>query len=134
MNKNIDEYKNDYEKIEASKEFKIKMKNEMKKSNNKKGLRVFIGIAASFIFCFGVVSNMSSEFAYAMSGVPILGNLVKVMTFGKYEKVDDGYEIKVEIPEIKGLLDKELQGKLNYEFREQANSVIASFEESVREL
>ena len=134
MNKNINEYKNDYEKIEASEEFKSKIKNEIKKSNDKKNLKAFIGLAASFVLCFGIVANISFKFAYAMSDVPGLDSFVKVVTFGKYENIDDGYEIKVEIPEIEGLLDEELQGELNEEFREIASSVILSFEESVREL
>ena len=86
------------------------------------------------MIAFGVAANVSPTFAYAMSDVPVLSGIVKVVTMGKYENKDNGYEIKVETPKIEGLLDEETQKKLNDEFEDQAESVIASFEKSVKEL
>lgn len=134
MSKKIDDFKKQYENIKATEELIMKANKEIKKSKAKRGFAAVAGSAAAFVIAFGVAANVSPTFAYAMSDVPVLSGIVKVVTMGKYENKDSGYEIKVETPKIEGLLDEETQKKLNDEFEDQAESVIASFEKSVKEL
>ena len=112
----------------------MKANKEIKKSKAKRGFTAAIGSAAAFVLAVGVAANVSPTFAYAMSDIPVISGIVKVVTMGKYENTDNGYEIKVETPKIEGLIDEETQKKLNDEFAEQAQSVIAGFEQSVKEL
>lgn len=88
------------------------------------------GAAAAFILIFNCIPNL----AYAVSDIPILGTAVKIVTLGRFEVYEENYEAKVVTPKIEGLLDKELQDKLNREFAENANAVIAAFEKDVKEL
>lgn len=134
MNNKIEDFKKEYENIHASEELIMKVNNEIKKSKIKRGFGIGMGAAAAFIITIGVAANVSPNFAYAMNDVPILGGIVKVVTFGKYENKDDGYEIKVETPQIEGLIDEKTQEKLNEEFKDQAQSVMEGFEQSVKEL
>lgn len=134
MSDKIEKLRKQYENIQASEELIMKAEKEIRKSKSKRGFKAGIGTAAAFIFAVGVAANASPSFAYAMSDVPLMGSIVKVVTLGKYENTDGGYEIKVNTPQIEGLIDEETQAKLNEEFKDQAQSVIAAFEQDVKEL
>ena len=134
MSDKIEKLRKQYENIQASEELIMKAEKEIRKSKSKRGFKAGIGTAEAFIFAVGVAANASPSFAYAMSDVPLMGSIVKVVTLGKYENTDGGYEIKVNTPQIEGLIDEETQAKLNEEFKDQAQSVIAAFEQDVKEL
>lgn len=88
------------------------------------------GVAAAFVLVFNLAPNL----AMAASKVPVLGAAVKIVTLGRYEVHEGGYDAKVITPKIEGLLDKETEDKLNSEFKENAAAVIAAFEEDIRDL
>lgn len=134
MSNRIDELKKQYENIQVPEELIMKANKEINKSKTFRGLKTGIGAAAAFVVAVGIVANVSPSFAYAMSDVPVMGSIVKVVTLGKYENTDGGYEIKVNTPQIEGLIDEATQAKLNEEFKDQAQSVIAAFEQNVKEL
>lgn len=134
MSKRIDEFKNQYENIKASEDLIMKAEKEIKKSRRIRVYRTCAATAAALVLSVGLAANVSPTFAYAMSNVPVMSEIVRVITLGRYQWEDNGYEIKVETPQLEGLLDKEIQDKLNEEFQEQAQSVIAGFEQSVKEL
>lgn len=96
----------------------------------KKTMYSAAGIAAAFVLMFNCIPSL----AYAVSDIPILGDVVRVVTFGRFEVQEDGYEAKIVTPKIEGLLNKELEEKLNKEFQENANAVICAFEKDVKEL
>lgn len=87
-------------------------------------------IAAAFVLMFNCIPSL----AYAVSDIPILGDVVRVVTFGRFEFHENGYEAKVVTPKVEGLLNKELEEKLNTEFQENADAVICAFEKDVKEL
>lgn len=86
--------------------------------------------AATFVLTFNCIPAL----AYAASNVPILGTVVRVVTFGRFEIHEENYEAKVVTPKIEGLLNQELEEKLNREFEKNANAVISAFEKDVKEL
>ena len=94
----------------------------------KKTMYSAAGIAAAFILTLNCIPSL----AYAASDIPILGDVVRVVTFGRFEVQKDGYEAKVVTPKIEGLLNKELEEKMNMEFQENANALICAFEKDVK--
>ena len=134
MSDRMDQFKKQYESIKAPEDLIMKANKEIKKSKAKRGFKTGIGAAAAFVVAVGVVANVSPSFAYAMSDVPVMGSLVRIVTLDKYEKSEGGYDISVNTPQIEGLIDEETQAKLNEEFKEQSQSVIAAFEQNVKEL
>lgn len=134
MNK-IDELKEKYEDIKAPEELKENIKKTINAEKKRKSpFKKYAGIAA----CVGITAiaalNVSPAIVYASADIPILGTIVKIVTFGRYEKQENGYEANIVTPQIEGLLDKNLQDKLNEEFKENANSVISAFEKDVKAL
>ena len=133
MDKKLEELKKEYSEIKASEELKSKMENEFKKSNGRKNLKTALGTVAAVLIVFGVAVNASPSFACAMNDIPVVGDIVKVVTMGKYENVDNGFEITINTPQIQGLKNKDLEKQLNSEFKEQADCVKAIFEKDIEE-
>ena len=134
MNK-LEDLKKEYESIKATEKFRKDTEKLIKKGKGydvmiKKVLCWTAGIAASFVLVF----NCFPSLAIAASEVPILKNVVKAVTFDRFEIKDNGYEATVVTPKIEGLLDKDLENKLNEEFKENADSVIRAFEKDIKEL
>lgn len=133
--KNFNKIRQEYEAIKASDEFKSKINDTIKQENQKKKFHFkatigSISAAAAFVIAFNCLPSLAN----ATADIPILSSLVRVVTLGKYEVKDNGYEAKVVTPKVEGLLDKELEQKLNNEFKENADSVIKAYEKDVRDL
>lgn len=87
-------------------------------------------VAAVFVLSFNCIPSL----AYAVSDIPVLKDVVRVVTFGRFEVENGGYEAKVVTPKVEGLLNKDLEEQLNKEFKENSQAVIAAFEKDVKEL
>ena len=133
-NQFFDDLKKEYNNINASEEFIMKMNKQIKKENTKRKIRVSITAAAAFIVLAGVTLNSSPALAYALSDVPVISSIVNVVTFGKYTVKDDGYELDINTPKIEGLSNKDLEENLNNTFKEQADTVKELFQKNVDEL
>lgn len=134
MNK-LNKLKDEYESIKPSEAFSMKMKKIIKNKKgygnmSKKILGFGAGIAAAFVLTFNLIPGLAA----AASDVPVLGSVIKVITFGRFEVHDNGYDANIVTPQIEGLLDKALEDKLNNEFKENARSIILAFENDVKTL
>ncbi len=90
--------------------------------------------AAALAVAFVLTFNCIPSLAYAASDVPILGDIVRVVTFGRFEVQEENYDAKVNIPKIEGLLNKDLENKLNKELADNANTIITAFENDIRQM
>lgn len=116
--------------VEAPFDIGVEIKKEELKMKKRKIACTAAGAAAAFVLVFNCAPNL----ARAASNVPILGAAVKIVTLGRYEVHEGGYDAKVVTPQLEGLLDKETEDRLNKEFKENAAAVIAAFEEDIRDL
>ena len=96
----------------------------------KKTMYSAAAIAASFVLMVNCIPSL----AYAASDVPILGDIVRVVTFGRFEVQGDNYEANITTPKIEGLLNKDLENKLNKELEDNANTIIATFESDIKKM
>ena len=110
------------------------LKESEKKNMYKKFVLKRVGLSVATVSAlFVLLINCVPGLAYASSEIPVLGEIVRVVTFGRYEVKNKGYEANVVTPKIEGLLDKELEDKINKEFRENSQAVIAAFENEIKE-
>lgn len=112
-------------------DLKEREKEIMRKKSKFKEVVLSLGTVAA-IFVLSV--NLIPDLAYASSKIPVLGEIVRVVTFGRYEVKNNGYEANVVTPKIEGLLNKQLEDKLNNEFKENSQAIIAAFEQDIKEL
>lgn len=135
MNKKLVSMKEEYMTITAPDTLKERINATMKESKrNTSTWKNIAGLAASLVVALVVSLNLSPVFATTVAGVPGMSEIVKVLTFGKHVVNDGGYQANIATPKIEGLLDKELQDKLNADFKENANALILGFESDMKAL
>lgn len=130
----INNLKKEYNNINVSEEFIMKMNNQIKNEKRKRNVKISTTVAAAFIVVFGAALNVSPALAYALSDVPVINSIVRVVTFGKYEENQNGYGLSINTPQLEGFVNEELQAKLNAEFKAQGEKVRELFEKDAAEL
>lgn len=129
----VDEYK----EMHASEKLRERVESIMKEKATKRnhtGLKASLCAVACFVLVAVSAVNLFPSLATAAEDVPVVRDIVRVITFGRYENHDDGYDASVTTPKLEGLLDKELEDKLNEQFKENAAAIIKAYEDDVREL
>lgn len=91
------------------------------------------GVAAACALLFAGV-NASPAFAKAMSDVPVLGEIVKVMTIREYVEQDGSTEMHIETPGIANLGNPELEQTLNNKYLEENKKLYEDFKNEVAQL
>lgn len=84
-------------------------------------IRKFNYAIAMAMLMFVLLTNVSPEFAYAMQELPIIGDIVKVITIRNYFDKDGNSEIEMEIPNIKN--DNNSQSQTNENVNEDVNQL-----------
>jgi hypothetical protein len=131
--------KKNYEDVEIPEELDFVVRKALDthkrklKKGSKKGLKWTSGVAAAVLILFATV-NMNSSIAYAMSEVPVVGKLVKVLMVKEYKINEDTYNAEVKVPAVEGLENKELQNSLNEKYLAENEKLYAEFSKEVEEL
>ncbi len=125
---------------------KVKMeeaKRENRKDRNRTRVARLVASAAALVIAFIALPNISPTIAYAMEKVPVIGQLVKIVTFRDYEYEDEQHRADVEIPElVVEATSQETQpsetienttGEINAEIREITNELLSEFAKYMRE-
>lgn len=109
----------------------------------KKRIRKAAIAVAAFVMVFMILPNTSASIAYAMGQIPIIGSLVKVITFRDYQYETDRNMADIKVPEIKAegaAADSETQDKLNRttdeinaEIQKITDDLIKEFEENAKD-
>lgn len=151
-NRSIEELKEAYQEPYMSKEQIEKMKrriDEAKLENrrNKKHIGKRITVAAAVVAAaFVILPNTSASVAYAMENIPILGNLVEVVTFRDYQYEDDRHRADIEVSELvpqsvtdqvseqSQVIQENLQKtteEINAEIQQITDKIMTEFEENL---
>ncbi|MDF2530762.1 MAG: hypothetical protein K0Q65_343 [Clostridia bacterium] len=104
----------------------IKAHKRRMKKGSRLGLKWTSGFAAAVILLFAVV-NMNYSIAYAMSEVPVIGSLVKVLIVREYKIDQDKYNAEIKTPAVEGLENKELHNSLNEKYLAENEKLYVEF-------
>lgn len=88
--------------------------------------RIAAGVTAAALGMFAVLPNINPEIAFAMRDMPVIGGLVKVITFRTYEDRHGFISADAEIPEVKNL--GTAGEELNKEISRYIDGIIAQYE------
>lgn len=136
--------KKEYQKLHMSKEQLEELRTKMERAGmeNRKQYNKgrIIKVAAAIAACMGafiILPNTSGTVAHAMGELPVIGELVKVVTFRNYEYETDRNTADIDVPEIKleeqsagsGTKEKlkETTDKINVEIREITDKLVEEF-------
>ncbi|WP_097014975.1 DUF3298 and DUF4163 domain-containing protein [Anaerocolumna aminovalerica] len=133
--KKLYDLKNDYLKVQIPDELEFLVKKSiMKKEKNMKRKRKFLtctaSVAAAAAVFVGTI-NISPVAAQAMSNVPVLKDLVKVVTFREYHYEDDSHELDIKVPQINGLENSELEDILNDNYIKENEQLYKEFMDQI---
>lgn len=116
---------------------------EQCKEKQTNGFKIAAAAAVVAAGIFIILPNTSGTIAHAMEQIPIIGSLVKVVTFRDYEYEGDRNMADIEVPEIKAdgtLPDTALQenldrttAEINAEIQKITDGLIAEFEKNLKD-
>lgn len=110
-------------------------KKSEKRMINMKRLTKNIGAtAAALSIGFIGMANFSPTFAKSMSDLPIIGDIVNVVTFTQFNYQEDTYNATLTAPVIEGLKDKDLEETLNSKYAKENKALFEQFEKEVASL
>lgn len=100
----LKELRKEYESVSMSEDQAERMKEEMKRAahekNKNRKIILLAKCAAAAAAVFIVLPNTSANVAYAMSGIPVVGRLVEVVTFRDYRYESERHTADIQTPEL----------------------------------
>lgn len=100
----------------------------------KKWIRNVAATAAVVTISFIGAANLSPAFAQSISDIPVLGTLVKVVSFRQFDYHEDTYNASIDTPVLEGLKNEELQNTLNTKYLEENKKLYEQFEAEVADM
>lgn len=100
----------------------------------KKWIRNVAATAAVVAISFIGAANLSPAFAQSISDIPVLGTLVKVVSFRQFDYHEDTYNASIDTPVLEGLKNEELQNTLNTKYLEENKKLYEQFEAEVADM
>ena len=140
-NKGIKELKKEYMETQVPKELDFvvrrSLKEAMKDIKKKSIYRRTYATAASIAVSVAILTagvNISPAFADTMSRIPVIGSVVKVLTFKEYIVNEDNYNANIKVPSIEGLENKELESSLNEKYMAENKALYEEFMVGMKEM
>jgi len=125
MNDKLKKLHTQYKDIPIPQELEMMIEKNLQRppKKRKRKLPLFLTSVAAAAILFTVGLNTNPAMAKNLADVPVIGQVVKVLTFTEYELVKDEYTVDIQVPQISGssadieaLNEKYAQeGKLLYE-------------------
>lgn len=105
------------------------------KTNRIKILPRIAVVAACFIFVIlFVLPNVSVTYAQSFENVPILRDIIRVVTIRNYFYSDEYHEMNVDIPEIDDIENSEAAENINKDITELTEQIVKEFYEEVEDI
>jgi hypothetical protein len=135
MDKNLEKLKSNYMDIEIPTELDEVVNKALNSHYKKKKtqLKVLMGSGAAAALLM-LALNTSPTFAKSLSKIPVLGDVVKVMTFVEYKVDDEKHQAKIKVPAISNLKDKNLEQSLNDKYLSENKQLYQEFMQEVETL
>lgn len=142
-------WKEEYQKPQMSEQQEEKLRQSIKEAkimkrerHPKAAIIRFTSAAAACIAAFVLLPNLSATAAEAMEKIPVLGQLVNVVTFRDYQYDNDRNTAKITVPEIRPdakVTESEAQDilsrttdEINAEIQEITDRIIKEFEDGLK--
>jgi hypothetical protein len=134
LDKNLEKLKQKYEDVPIPEGLDFLVKNALKqgrKAASKKKIYKKAAVAAAsaaiVASALTIGANTNEVMAKTLADMPIIGGIVKVLTFKHYAVNEDKYNADIKVPEIQGLENKALQNSLNEKYMEENKKLYDSF-------
>lgn len=83
--------------------------------------------AAAAVLLLTISLNISPAFAAALSDIPVIGKIVKIITFNEIRDTKNNSSLEIKTPAIEGLENEELKDSLNTKYIEESKQLYKEF-------
>lgn len=123
----MEQLKNKYKDIPIPSELDRVVEQALRKKNNKKPLAWWgAGVAAAAVI-FTTSLNISPALAKSLSDVPVVKNIVEVLTFKEYHLNEGNYEADIQVPKVDNMENTSLQESLNNKYLAESQQLYEKF-------
>lgn len=133
----MNKFRNEYENIEIPDELEFLVRTTIKEQEKKMKRKNIINKSVIAAAVAGIVFvgsiNLSYEISYALSEVPVLGSIVRVLTFKTFELKDNNFDAQLTTPAIEGL-DSKLEAMLNEKYLDENQKLYDDFMKEIDEM
>ena len=91
-------------------------------------------LTAAAALLLTITLNISPALANTLSDVPVIGKIVRILTFQEIKETKNNSSIEIKTPAIEGLDNTELQNSLNSKYIAEGKELYKQFEESMAAL
>ncbi len=142
VDKSLNQLKKEYIEADIPKELDFLVRKALKDSGIYRRKRKYLFkrasvVAASialFVTTLTVGVNTSPVFAASLSEIPVVGSVVKVLTFREYTVNEDKHKANIKVPAIQGLENKALQNSLNEKYLNENKKLYDEFIANMEDL
>lgn len=136
MDEKLKELEKQYNKVPIPKELDFVVEHALqqgKKKRKKRAPQWLLGsAAAAMLFTAGL--NVSPAMARTLADIPVVGSVVKVLTWTEYEVKEETYDADIKVPSIENLENKDLANALNEKYRSESKALYNDFIADVGDL
>lgn len=123
----MEQLKNKYKDIPIPSELDRVVEQALRKKNNKRPLAWWgAGVAAAAVI-FTTSLNISPALAKSLSDVPVVKNIVEVLTFKEYHLNEGNYEADIQVPKVDNMENTSLQESLNNKYLAESQQLYEKF-------
>lgn len=135
MDKNLERLKSKYMDIEIPSDLDDVVNKALNRSRkkNRTPIKILVGsgaVAAQLM----VGLNTNPVLSKSLSDVPVIGNVINVMTFVEFKVDDEKHHASIKVPSISNLKDNDLEKSLNEKYLKENKQLYQEFMQEVESL
>ncbi|WP_426332786.1 DUF3298 domain-containing protein [Paenibacillus silvae] len=134
MDDKLNRMKQEYESIPIPDELNEMVNRTIASRRTKIKAMPWLASAAAACILLSVGVNASPTFAKALSEVPVLGQIVKVITLREYTEQNENTDVHLKTPGIADTGDPELEQSLNTKYLEENKKLYEGFKDEMNQL
>lgn len=134
MNDKLKNLKEQYNNIPIPKKLESVIEKNLQcpPKKSKRKLPIFFTSVAAAAVLFTVGLNTNPAMAKSLADVPVIGQVVQVLTFTKYEMEKDAYTAEIQVPQITGS-SADIEA-LNEKYAEEGKTLYEQFKADIEEM
>lgn len=135
MDKNLERLKSKYMDIEIPSDLDDVVNKALNRprKKNRTPLKILVGSGATAALLM-IVLNTNPVLAKSLSDVPLIGNVMNVMTFVEFKVDDEKHQANIKVPSISNLKDQDLEKSLNEKYLKENKQLYQEFMQEVESL
>lgn len=135
MDKKLEQLKKEYKNIEIPDELDFIVEKALLKGKKEKknGYKWIAGTAAAAVIFIGGL-NISPAMASTLAEMPVVGSIVKVLTFTEYKVDKEKYQADIKVPAVSELENEDLAQSLNDKYIKEGKQLYDEFMADMKDL